>query len=265
MAKREDWTKRTDKSVMANPEALYQGPNPRTVFDPEKLATLKEQIRQDGVTQQILVRRGDNGEGGKLEVFDGERRLRCVRELIAEGVDIPWVPVLIRRGSNAEMMLVAANTTMGKDKLDPVDEANMVRMLLGCGLKQADIAKRLGVGASWVSRREKLIEATPRVQDALRAGEVTIGLAEELSQKDDAKQDAAIDKIKAKSAKGAKRAGSVAPKRPGKKAISKLREEFASSMDGTEFAGEIILCLFDWLAGNVDEDKVREALALDEE
>ena len=59
--------------------------NPRRLFDPEPLATLKKSIRDHGVLVPLTVYRqpGQNF----YAIVDGERRYRCCSELSAEGID----------------------------------------------------------------------------------------------------------------------------------------------------------------------------------
>lgn len=60
--------------------------NPRHLFDPEPLATLKKSIRQHGVLVPITVykRRGSSA----YFILDGQRRHTCCLELQEEGIDL---------------------------------------------------------------------------------------------------------------------------------------------------------------------------------
>ena len=264
MPKREDWLKRTDRGMYARPEVLFEGPNARTVFDPEALETLRKQIQQEGVLEPLLVRRRENDEGGKLEVWDGGRRLRCVWALLDAGNPIEWVPVRISRGSNAELLLQAAATQVGKAPLDYLDEAGLIRMLRGYGLTEDEIAIRLGKSKTWVTQRVRLTELTPAAKAALRDGEITLGRALELVPEDDQEQERAVEATRERVAAGEKRAGGKQRKRPGKRAVRRLRDE----VDGigqtrSTWDLEAILTVLDWVAGDCDDtDDVREALGL---
>src|SRR5260370_5141236 len=57
--------------------------NPRHLFDPDQLLELKKNIGEHGVLVPITVYQA-KGQA-KFSILDGERRYRCVRELIAEG------------------------------------------------------------------------------------------------------------------------------------------------------------------------------------
>jgi len=257
MPKREEWLKRTDRGTFARPEVLYQGSNPRTDFDPQELAILKEQIRQDGVLQPLMVRRRSDGKGGELEIFDGERRFRCVDALFDEGVEVGWVPVVIERGSEAEMMIKAAMTDSGKVKLDFVDQVNLVRMLTGYGMEIDTIAERLGMSPSWVRQRQELVGMEPPTQKALRNKEITLGKALKMSGKTFAEQREELAKVRERKAAGIKKAGSVAP-RPGKKAC---REMAITILQRSQlYTAEQVCAVLRWVGGEVTDTELSAVL-----
>ena len=258
MPKREDWLKRTDRGTFARPEVLFQGPNnPRTNFDPEELAILREQIRQDGVLQPLMVRRRSDNKGGELEIFDGERRFRCVTALIDEGAELEWVPVVIERGSEAELMIKAAMTDTGKVKLDFVDQVNLVRMLTGYEMEVDTIAERLGMSNTWVRTRQDLVGMEPPTQKALRNKEITLGKAVKLASKTFAEQKAELKKVRERKAAGAKKAGSVIP-RPGKKVC----REMATTIEQRSqlYTAEQVCAVLRWASGEVSEEELISAL-----
>ena len=59
---------------------------PRRHFDPEALQTLAESIRENGLLQPVVVRRGENG---LYQIIAGERRWRACR--LAGLTEIPTV------------------------------------------------------------------------------------------------------------------------------------------------------------------------------
>ncbi len=64
--------------------------NPRLLFDPPALESLKRNIRQHGVLVPLTVYkpRAQN----KYSILDGERRYKCVKDLVEEGVEVPPIP-----------------------------------------------------------------------------------------------------------------------------------------------------------------------------
>ncbi|KKN38273.1 hypothetical protein LCGC14_0755120 [marine sediment metagenome] len=259
MSKKYNFLKRTDRGMFAKPTALYPGPNnPRTNFDPEKMAKLKKQIRENGgVKQPLLVRRRQNDQAGELEIFDGERRNRCVQELLHEGVDIQWVPVTIRQGSEAELMLEAATTDQGKEKLDFVDQTNLVRILTGYGVDVKTISTRLGVSDSWVRQRLELGGLEPPSQQALRCKEITLGKALKMSKMTFTEQVAELEKIRNRRANGTKKAGSVIA-RPGKKACREMADEILQQRQ--LYTADQVTMMFGWFNGDVTAEELREQI-----
>lgn len=88
---------RTDKNVIPQGELIHLSvddlraspQNPRVLFDPEPLATLRNSIEQHGVLVPITVYRLPGQ--AKYSIVDGERRYRCCLELSNKGkaVSIP--------------------------------------------------------------------------------------------------------------------------------------------------------------------------------
>lgn len=261
MSKKSDFIKRTDNGLFAKPYSLFQGPNARTEFDPDELAILKEQIRQDGVKVPLVVRRRQSDQGGELEIFDGERRFRCVTELLAEGHEVEWVPIVIRRASEAELMIEAAMSDTGKVKLDFVDQTNLVRMLTGYGLDIKTISTRLGVSDTWVRQRLDLIGLEPPAQEALRDGEIKLGKALKMAKKDFAGQMAELKKVRERRARGDKKAGSVIP-RPGKKKCREMADEMLQTQQ--LYTGDQVRMIFGWVNGEITELELRESLGTQE-
>jgi ParB/RepB/Spo0J family partition protein len=258
MPKRENWLKRTDRGMFARPEVLYQGPNnPRTDFNKKELAILEEEIRQDGVLQPLMVRRRSNDEGGELEIFDGERRFRCVTALRDKGSEVEWVPVVIERGSEAELMIKAAMTDTGKVKLDFVDQVNLVRMLTGYGLEIDTIAERLGMSTTWVRQRQDLVGMEPPTQKALRNKEITLGKALKMAGKTFAEQKAELKKVRERKANGVKKAGSVTP-RPGKRVCREMA--VAIEQRSQLYTSEQVCAVLRWASGEVSEEQLIAAL-----
>lgn len=252
MSKKYEWLKRTDRGWFAKPSVCYAGPNARTVFDREGLDVLKAQVKGVGVQQPLLARRRSNDEGGELQVWDGARRLLVANELIAEGQPIEWVPVSIQRKSDADMMIAAAMTHAGKEPLDPVDEANMIGMLVGYGLKATEISDRLGKSVPWVNRRRQLLLLEPPARDALREGKLTLGRAEQLSKLEG-------DDQKARLPKGSQEKPQGTPhRRPGKRAAKVLLDRIGdrSWIPSTKLrsSADLVRRMIQWSLGEVSTD-----------
>lgn len=262
MPKREEWLKRSDRGMFARPDVLYPGPNARSVFDDESMGVLREQIRQMGVLQPLVVRRRPDGNGGELQVWDGERRLRAVQSLAEAGTQIEWVPVVIRRASEAELLLEAATTQTGREPLDVVDEASLVRMLEAYGLDADEIAERLAMSITWVRHRAKLAGLAVETREALRRNEITLGRALELAEQDTEDQQEALQEVRERAERGEKKAGSATVKRPGKRILRRVADELENQDDDRRYGRGAVVTVMGWAAGDVEEGELRQALGL---
>lgn len=79
--------------------------NPRHLFDPEELDELKKNITEHGVLVPIIVYQA-RGQS-KFSILDGERRYRCVLELVKSG----------RRGKDNEPFKLPANVVEPPTKI----------------------------------------------------------------------------------------------------------------------------------------------------
>ena len=85
---------------------IVQGKNPRTYFDPDKMAELEEGIRAVGVLEPIVVRPIPGTD--RYVIIAGERRCRAAKNVFGDGYDMP---VVIKDASDetAEAMSVIEN------------------------------------------------------------------------------------------------------------------------------------------------------------
>jgi ParB family transcriptional regulator, chromosome partitioning protein len=79
--------------------------NPRHLFDPDQLDELKKNIAEHGVLVPIVVYQA-KGQS-KFSILDGERRFRCVRDLVNEG----------RAGKDGEPLKLPANVVEPPTKI----------------------------------------------------------------------------------------------------------------------------------------------------
>jgi ParB family chromosome partitioning protein len=93
---------------------------PRKYFDPQALHDLTESVRERGILQPIIVRRGNNGEGFVL--IAGERRWRA-----ATAAGLAKIPALTRQKEDpAEIALIE---NLQREDLNPIEEAESLKRL----------------------------------------------------------------------------------------------------------------------------------------
>ena len=145
---------------------------PRKEFAPEQLSELMESIREHGIIQPLIVR----NVNGKLELIAGERRFRASREL-----GLKEVPVIIRTASDKDVLEMALIENLQRENLNPLEEAQAyVRLSKEFGLRQEDIAQRVGKNRATVANAIRLLDLPSVVQNYLRDGKLSTGHAKVL-------------------------------------------------------------------------------------
>jgi ParB family transcriptional regulator, chromosome partitioning protein len=146
---------------------------PRTHFDDEALAGLATSIREVGILQPLVVRRT---EGGRYELIAGERRLRAAR-----AAGLPVVPVVLRDSGDDAMLRDALIENIHREDLNPIEQAEAFKALLGeLGLKQEELADRVGVSRSHIANTIRLLALPLDVQQLLTDDKITAGHARAL-------------------------------------------------------------------------------------
>jgi ParB family chromosome partitioning protein len=146
---------------------------PRTRFAAEELASLAASIREVGILQPIVVRRaGDVG----YELVAGERRLRAAKQ-----AGLATVPVVLRDTDDSDILREALIENIHREDLGPIELAEAFRQLLeDLGLKQEELADRVGVSRSHIANTIRLLQLPLDVQQVLTDGKIQAGHARAL-------------------------------------------------------------------------------------
>lgn len=145
---------------------------PRSRFDDEALADLAASIREVGILQPLVVRRA----GAGYEVVTGERRLRA-----AKLAGLATVPVVLRESDDSDLLREALIENIHREDLDPIELAEAFRELLDdLGLKQEELAERVGVSRSHIANTIRLLSLPLEVQQLLTDERITAGHARAL-------------------------------------------------------------------------------------
>lgn len=138
---------------------------PRLNFEAEGLAELSESIKQHGIIQPLVLRR----VGNKYEIIAGERRYKS--SIMASLNSVPAIIVDLNDGESAEVALVE---NIQRRELSPIEEARSYKNILDLGgLKQDELAKRMGKNQSTVSNKLRLLNLAEDVQNALLTGKIS--------------------------------------------------------------------------------------------
>ncbi len=125
-------------------EDISPDPNqPRKVFDPEALQDLADSIKEHGVLQPIIVRKGENS---RFIIISGERRYRA-----AKLAGLAEISTVIR--TNVKPAEIAIIENLQRENLLPFEEAEAFeRMIREYGYTQAQLAKIIGKKQNTVSQ-----------------------------------------------------------------------------------------------------------------
>jgi ParB family chromosome partitioning protein len=153
-------------------DALEPNPfQPRSAWDETELEALAQSIREHGVIQPLIVRRGD--AGAPFRIIAGERRWRAARR-----AGLNTVPVVVREAGSAEALELALVENIQRADLNPIEEALAYRQLADeFGLSQAEIARRVGRSRPAVANTLRLLELPEPARQALVDGILTAGHA----------------------------------------------------------------------------------------
>ncbi len=155
-------------AISANPS------QPRLAFDQAALDELAASIQQHGVLQPLVVSRL-NSTGYQL--IAGERRLRA-----AKLAGLQAVPVVIKEVSAQQQLELALIENVQRADLDPIEEARAYAVLEDqFGLKQGEIAQRVGKSRATISETLSLLKLPHEVQELVSAGRLTPGHASTLA------------------------------------------------------------------------------------
>ena len=115
-------------------------------------------------------------ESGKdvIYISDGHCRLAAAKLAIERGAEIKLLPVVVSpRGTSQEDLLVRLVTTNSGRPLTPMETAEVCKRLIGYGLTEAEIAKRLSFTPKYVADLLALIAAPVAVRQAVSDGQVS--------------------------------------------------------------------------------------------
>jgi ParB family transcriptional regulator, chromosome partitioning protein len=151
---------------------------PRSRFEDEAMGELAASIREVGILQPIVVRR--TGQG--YEVVAGERRLRA-----AKLAGLATVPVVLRDSDDSDLLREALIENIHREDLNPIELGEAFRQLLDeLGLKQEELADRVGVSRSHIANTIRLLALPLEVQQLLTDEKISAGHARALLAMGDA-------------------------------------------------------------------------------
>ncbi len=132
---------------------------PRKFFAPDKLTELAKSISQDGIIQPLSVRRVEGG----FELISGERRLRA-----AKMAGMKSVPCIVINADSKRSAVMALIENIQRAQLGFFEEAQaMEELIRRFGLKQEELAVRLGSAQSTVANKLRLLRLSQEERDII--------------------------------------------------------------------------------------------------
>ena len=166
---------------------IVPGQNPRSYFDPVKMAELVASVREKGVITPLLVRPFND----MFQVVAGGRRYRAATE-----ANLEEVPVLVKELTDAEAKELALIENVQRDDMNPAEEAAAAADILGnCDGDRDEAARRLGWTREVLEKRLALMNAVQEVRDALIDRKIKLGHAELIAALAKEKQPAILTAI----------------------------------------------------------------------
>ncbi len=145
---------------------------PRKEFAADALQELVDSIRQHGIIQPLLVRKAADD----YELIAGERRWRAAQEL-----GLAQVPAIVRAASDLEVLEISLIENLQRADLNPIEEAQgYARLASEFGLRQEDIASKVGRSRAAVANAMRLLDLHPQIQVWLAQDLLSVGHAKVL-------------------------------------------------------------------------------------
>src|SRR6516164_2197281 len=145
---------------------------PRKDFGREALQELIDSIRQHGIIQPLIVRQA----GPRFELIAGERRWRA-----AQQIGLATVPAIIRSANDLEVLELSLIENLQRADLNPIEEAQgYARLANEFGMRQEDIALKVGRSRAAVANALRLLDLHPQIQTWVAQDLISVGHAKVL-------------------------------------------------------------------------------------
>lgn len=162
-----------EKVQQVNVASIVPSPlQPRKEFAADALQELVESIRQHGIIQPLIVRLVD----GRHELIAGERRWRAAQQM-----GLTEVPVIAREATDLDVLELSLIENLQRADLNPIEEAQAYARLAGeFGMRQEDIAQKVGRSRAAVANSMRLLDLHQQVQAWVTQGLLSVGHAKVL-------------------------------------------------------------------------------------
>lgn len=150
---------------------------PRKTFNEEALKELAESIKNYGVFQPIIVKKGLRG----YDLIAGERRLRA-----SKIAGLTKIPAIVKEFTDDEMREISLLENIQRENLTAIELAWAYKGIIdNLDIRQEDLAQKIGKSRSHVTNTLGLLNLPKSVQEMILNGDISMGHARVLSKMDD--------------------------------------------------------------------------------
>lgn len=174
---------------------IHSFPNhPFKVLDDEKMDTLVESIRENGILNPVIVRPDNSGD---YEMISGHRRLH------AAGIaGLKKVPAIVKEMSDDEAIINMVDANIQREEILPSERAFSLKMKMdavkrqgkrsdltsdhnGPKLAAVEVGETVGISPTQVKRYIRLTELIPELLDYVDSKKIGLVIAVDLSYLDE--------------------------------------------------------------------------------
>jgi len=146
---------------------------PRRAFDEANLAELADSIKENGIIEPLVARRGTDGG---YELIAGERRWRA-----AKVAGLREVPLVVLDVTDKESLEFAIIENIQRENLNAIEEAEAYQRLMDSfTLTQDGVAKKVGKERATVANYLRLLQLPAEVKDEIVNATISMGHARAL-------------------------------------------------------------------------------------
>jgi len=207
---------------------------PRGTILPSSVSDLVESIKEHGILEPLVIAHTPAG----YQIIAGERRWRA-----SKIIGLKRVPVVIKETTPKGMLEMALVENVQRTDLNPIERAKAFeRLMEEFGLATADVAKRVGKSASYVSNTMRLMTLPDAIKDGLVSGLISEGHARALAGIPDTKTMIDAYKILLKESGSVRRAEELARRyreKMGDKRVGRPDQQYIVSEKIDEMEGRM--------------------------
>ena len=160
----------SENDILKNLKITEVEPNrnqPRKKFDEEALEELANSIKEYGLIQPIVVAKKED----YYEIIAGERRWRA-----SKLAGLKEIPAIIREDDVRKNTEISLIENIQREDLNPYEKALGIKNLMQeYGLRQEDVAKKLGKSRSAIANSVRILNLEPRVLEFAKEGKLSEG------------------------------------------------------------------------------------------